>query len=237
MKSFIKPGIVLGLGIGCMIMSTLEGIIYAPDAKEAIEEKKKELNVEKLSIVDTIRTGGPYMAPCAAAGITGIVCILTSTNKMINIGAGAMAACTLAETTTRELREKTKELVGSKKNKQIQEAIAEDSLAKCPKANREVIITGRGNSLCFDKLTGKYFRSNIDSIQKIENKLNSKLNKDDVVTVNEYCWALGISPVKLGDETGWTRYQGLLEFNFTGGISDDGEPCIIVDININPVSI
>lgn len=234
MNRFIKPGILLGLGIGCMIMSTIEGIIYAPDARDAIEEKKKELDVERLPVGELVKTGGPFMVPSIISGVAGVSCIMASTNKMINIGAAAMAASTLAETTAREYREKTKEIVGAKKEQQIRESLAADAVARNPKGNREVFITGKGDHLCMEKLTGKYFRSNVDELNRVKNILNDKLNHSDFLSVNEYCYALGISPTKLGDERGWLRGQGLLEFRFDTALSSDGEPCLVLDVEQKP---
>jgi len=234
MNRFIKPGILLGLGIGCMIMSTIEGILYAPDARDAVEEKKEELGVDKLPAGELIKTVAPYYGPSAVLTAVGTGCILASNNKVVDIASGEALMALAADRTAREYREKTKEIVGAKKEQQIRESLAADAVARNPKGNREVIITGKGNHLCMEKLTGKYFRSNVDELKGIKNILNDKLNNSDFVSVNEYCYALGIGPTKLGDERGWMRGQGLLEFKFTAVLCDDGEPCLVLDVEQKP---
>lgn len=230
MRSIIKPGILLGFGIGCMIMSTFEGILYAPDARDAIEEKKEELGVDKLPVGEFVKTVAPYYGPSAVLTAVGTGCILMSNNKIVNVASGEALMAFTADRAAREYRDKTKELVGTKKEKQIREALNADELARNPVGNNTVIITGRGDALCYDKTTGQYFKSNAESIKKVINILNDKMNRQDFVSMNEYCWALGLSPVKLGDERGWTRDKGLLDLRLSGDLASNGEPCIIVDI-------
>ena len=59
------PGILMGLGIGGLISSTFVAFELAPMVRDAVEEKKQELNVEKLSPKDAIATIWPYILPSA----------------------------------------------------------------------------------------------------------------------------------------------------------------------------
>lgn len=243
MKSLIalltknKPGILLGLGIGSMIMATISGIRYAPAAARDIEEKKKEYNGEKVPAPEIIKTAGLYFLPSALFTTTGIACIVGGNQMNVNRGAAAMAAYALSEATLRDYRDKTREIVGEKKEKDIKEAVAKEIMDREVTPNKLVVLTGNGDSLCYDQIARQLFRANINKIEKIINKLNFDMRSSNVITVDEYCLAMGLDTVILGNELGWDiNRNGYITVSFTAELKD-GEPCIVITHDTLPVPI
>lgn len=229
-----KSNLLIGFGIGNMLMGTFLGVTYAPSAAEAIKEKKQELGVEKLAPMDTIKTVGPYMAPCIAASVIGTGCILAGNQINLNNTSAAMAAYAISETTLREYREKTKEIVGEKKEKDIREAIAKDAITNHPVNNREIIITGKGDSLCYDTLSDRYFRSNIDTLKKIELRLNRRMLDEHFISLNELYLEMGLNPVELGDDLGWHIDKSYIDMKFSSHLTKDGDAAIVLDFDVAP---
>lgn len=229
-----KPGLLIGLGIGSMILATAASWKYSPDAHMAVEEKKEELGLEKLPVIETAKAVLPYALPPIIFTGIGIGCILGGNKVNVERGAAAMMAYTLTQESLREYRAKTREIVGERKERSINDAVAKEILEKNPSNGKEIIITGDGDHLCFDKLSGRYFKSNIEKLRKIENELNRRMLDTTFISLNEFYLALGLNPITLGDEEGWDVGRGLIEMRFSSQLTDKGEPCLVIDFDIGP---
>lgn len=225
-----KPGIFIGLGIGSMIMATVTGIQYAIDAEIALQNRREELNTDRLPPLEIVKTAGVYFMPSLVFTATGVALILSGNKMNLDRGAAAMTAYAISEATLRDYREKTRQLVGPKKEKDIQEAVAKDLVTKNPPQNNTIIITDNGDKICYDNVINQYFRSSKTNIETIINKLNYDMIQDNgTITLNEYCLALGLPEVELGTELGWdVNKNGLIKVNFTAKLLDNGEPCVVI---------
>ena len=61
----------------------------------------------------------------------------------------------------KEYQAKVVETLGEAKARKIKDEIAKDKVKNDPISNKEVIITGKGDMLCYDVLSGRYFKNNI----------------------------------------------------------------------------
>ena len=229
-----KPVILTGLGLGCMVAATISAIDVAPDAKKAEEELKEELNVEKLPVKEWVVNISPYFATPLLFTCVGAACICGGNHIYAHREAAAMAAYTITDATLRETREKTRELLGKKKEKDINEAVAKDIVQSNPINGREIIITGKGDTLCLEKISGRYFRSDIEQLKRIQNNLNRRMMDTTFISVNELFYEIGIGPITLGDELGWDIDRGLIEMRFSAQLTEDGDPCLVLDFDVGP---
>ena len=234
-----KPGLIIGFGIGNMLMATIAGIRYSPEARDALDTKKAELGVDKLSLKDTVKAVGPYLAPSIIFSSFGVFCILKGNQMNLDRGAAALTAYTLSESALRDYREKTRELVGEKKEKDIREAVAKDTVDRNPPKAGTIIITGNGDCLCYDNVANQYFKSSKVKIESAINSLNcDMLHGEDCISLNDYCLKLGTEEVELGNVLGWRHDEnGLISVTFTATLLDSGEPCIVVTHNTIPKTI
>ena len=133
-----------------------------------------------------------------------------------------------------EYKEKVTETIGEKKEREIRDKVAKDKVDENQASKATVVVTGKGDSLCFDVISGRYFKSDIEKIRKIENDLNRQMLTEMYISLNEFYDELGLDHISIGDELGWNVDNGLIELNFSSQISDDGQPCIVVDYKIGP---
>ena len=221
-----KAGMLIGAGIGCLISAACSSFIFSPMAQEEIEEKRSDGDLPASEIIKTYLKYGSV--PVLLAG-TGIALVVGGNHINIEKSMAAMAAYTLSDTAFKEYQRKTKEIVGEKKEQKIRDEIAKDTLQKNPVNGKEIIITGSGSYLCYDKLSGRYFRSDIEKLKRIENDLDMRMRYQDYITQNELYLEIGMGPVKNGDNIGWTISNGYIQmsFSYDGGIN--GEPCLVMD--------
>ena len=232
-----SPAILTGFGIAGFIASMVLVGKEAPKAKEKIDEKKAELNVEKLSIKDTIVTAGPCFVPAIITAGASAGCVLGGLTISTRRNAALAAAYGLTEAALKEYKEKTMEVVGERKEQVIHDHIAKDKVDKDPiskKEEKEIIYTGHGDHLCYDSISGRYFYSNIDKIKKVENKISKRLISEMYISLNELYGELGLPAIKLGDELGWNINDGIIEMIYSSQLTDRDEPCLVIDYCVCP---
>lgn len=142
--------------------------------------------------------------------------------------------CSLTEATLKEYQKKVVETIGEKKAKEIKEEIYKDKLVANPVTKQGLVITGKGNTLCYEVISGRYFMSDIENIRKAQNELNHNFLTDMFLPLNEVYYALGLLETKLGNDLGWDLSNGLLEFDFTSRLTADGVPCLVIDYSEEP---
>ena len=131
-------------------------------------------------------------------------------------------------------RNKVIDTLGDKKEKEIQEKVAQDKVTNNSPKDQQVIITSKGNTLFMDSLSGRYFRSDIDKIKKIINELNRRLVFEHYLSVNDLYYELGLKSTKNGSFMGWNLDKGLIEVRYDTALADNDEPCIVINYDISP---
>ena len=224
-----SPEILLGMGIVLGISTTVEAVRATPKALMLIEEKKLDLDTEKLTVVETVKTTWPcYIFPMIT-GIGSIACLVGANSVHARRNAAIATAYTLSETALREYKEKILETIGEKKEKQVREAISKDRVEKNPVSENKVVVVGKGKSLCYEPLSGRYFETDIDLLQKEVNEINKTLLFDSYVSLNDFYDKIGLEGTKMGDELGWNIAQGLIEMDYSTQTASDGRPCLVLD--------
>lgn len=230
-----KPGFLLGSGIGLLLSAIASAYILGPMAKEAVENEKERKNVDELSPKDLIKTAGPYLVPTVMLAVGGTFCVVKGDKLNIDNGTAALAAYTLLERSDREYREKTREIVGEKKEKRIREEIAQDRVKNNPVSQNTVMVTGNGDSLCYDAYSDRYFKSSIDRMKRIETNLDGRMLDQGYqaltgfVSLNELYYELGMKGVEQGDLLGWNLKNGYIQMKHHAVITDDNQACIVME--------
>lgn len=81
-----SPEILTGIGIAGMITTTVMAVKATPKALILLEEKKEELDTDKLEAKDIIKTAWPCYIPAAVVGSISVFCLIgaSSTNLRRN---------------------------------------------------------------------------------------------------------------------------------------------------------
>lgn len=236
-KTLLKknaPEILTGLGITGMITTTVLAVKATPKALMLIEEKKLDLDKEELTPVEVVRTVWPcYISPLIL-GCMSIGFLVGANSVHTRRNAAIATAYALSETALKDYRDKVVETLGEKKDRTVRDAIAKDKIEQNPVSKNEIIITDKGDTLCYEPLSGRYFKSDIDKIKKAINEINRRLLFDNYISLNDFYDAIGLSETKMGDDLGWNVQQSLLEVDFSSQLADDGTPCLVIDFEKAP---
>ena len=120
------------------------------------------------------------------------------------------------------------------KEEKIKEEIIQDRLNNNPVKDGAVILTGKGDYLCYVSFSSRYFRSNVDSIQRSENIFNQKLLREGWMDINQFYDELGLDPIELGNNYGWVGQYNLLQLRFTVKLAKNDEPCLVLEYRTQP---
>lgn len=229
-----SPEILTGIGIAGMITTTIMAVRATPKALILIEEKKDELDTDELTKMETVKAAWPCYIPSALVGTASVLCLIGASSTNLRRNAALATAYTLSETTLKEYQEKVVETIGEKKEQTIREQVAKEKMVKNPV--REVILTERGgNTICYDCISGRYFKSDRDTISRIVNDLNRQMRDEMYVTLNDFYYELGLDSTKMGDDLGWNIDKGYIEIDFSSHLDANGTPCLVIDYKIAPV--
>lgn len=237
LKTAIKkhsPEILTGIGIAGMITTTVMAVRATPKALILIEERKEEIGAEKLEAMDMVKTTWACYIPAAITGTLSVACLIGASSVNARRNAALATAYTLSESALKDYQGKVIEMFGEKKNEAVKDAVAKDKVEKNPVVTREVIITEKGNTLCYDAISGRYFKSDIEKIKKAECELNRQMLDDMYVSLNDFYYEIGLDSVKLGDELGWNVDSGYIDLSFSSQLASDGTPCLVIDYSVAP---
>lgn len=234
MMSRRSPEILMGIGISGMITTTVLAVKATPKALMLIEEEKR-VKREPLTVVETVKTCWKCYIPATTTGIFSIACLIGSGSVNARRNAALATAYKISETALTEYRDKVVETIGEKKEQTIRDKVSKDRIDKKPVSKSEVIITKKGDTLCYDTISGRYFKSDIERIKKAENDLNKRMLSGDMyVSLSEFYDELGLEHTSISDDLGWDIDKGMIDLEFSSQIADDGTPCIVVDYCIAP---
>ena len=238
-----SPEILTGIGIAGMITTTVMAVRATPKALELIDEGKLEradndenfiYDSTPLPVKDVIKLTWRCYIPAAVTGCLSVSCLIGASSVNVRRNAALATAYTLSETALKEYRGKVVEVIGDKKEQAVRDAVAKDKIDQNPVTSREIIVTEKGNTLCYDVASGRYFKSDIDKLKKIENELNRQMRDDMYISLNEFYYEIGLNPTSIGDDLGWSIDNGYIDLNFSSQLTDDGTPCLVIDYQVAP---
>jgi hypothetical protein len=209
------------------------------------ELEKKQLQVElsenngsivlpvRLSKTEKAKLVWLQFLPPTASGIFTIGCIITANKISSRKIAALTVAAGVSERALQEYKDKVVEKLGVRQDQKIRDDVAQDRVSANPGNSQQVIIAGTGEVLCYDMLTGRYFKSTMEDIKRAENKVNFELVQFMSCSLSHFYDEIGLSPTTYTDTVGWNM-NNPMEVKFSSVISDDGRPCLAIEFSRNP---
>ena len=229
-----SPQILTGLGVAGLVTTTVLAIKATPKAVRLVEEEAYERK-EELTPMEVVKVTWKCYIPTAISMSTSIACILFASSVHRKRNAALAAAYKLSETALIEYRDKVVDTIGEKKEKVVREKVAEENIKNNPPQQNNVIVTGRGNDLYLEPLSMRYFYSDKNTIDAIQNRLNAKMLGEvrGEISLNEFYDELGLECTDIGYDIGW-NVDELIELDFVPVFAPDGKPCASISYLSRP---
>lgn len=236
-----SPTILTGLSVAGLVTTAVMAVKVTPKALQILGEeqarRKHEGITEDFELLppkDIVLLTWKCYVPAAIIGGITIGCIISANSINLRRNAALAGLYSLSETALKEYQSKVVETIGKTKERKIKDDIAQDKILKNPVSDKEIVMTSKGETLCYDELSGRYFKSDIEYIRQVLNKLSRNMMTDMTVTLNEIYSALDLKGTKLGDLVGWHIDDGLIEPNFSSCLTENGTPCLVLDYYTEP---
>ena len=238
-----SPEILIALGILGAGSAIIAAVSETPKAMRLIEEARKRKQEEQedvesevtLTKKEVVQTAWKCYIPTAALFLTSSLCIIGASSVHLRRNAALMTAYALSETAMKEYKGKVIEQVGEKKEREIRDSIANDNLQKHAVLNQTIIHTGHGNTKCLDSLSGRFFMSDRNLIDRAVNDLNRRMRSEMYISLNDFYSEIGLDPIDIGEMIGWNIDRGNIELDISYHPDPiDGQPCLVIKYELAP---
>lgn len=238
-----SPSILTGMAVGGLISTAVLAVKATPKAFSLLNEEwdisAKRRNDKPwpwnyLSVREVIRITWKCYVPAVGVAAASIACIIGANHISLRRSAALASVYTVTEAAFREYQAKVAETIGRNKELKVRDEVSADRVKTNPPSTNEIIITGKGEVLCLESLSGRYFKSNIEQIRRVINDSNhALLTGDNFISLNELYYDLGLKGTDLGDLLGWDLDKQIAP-NFSTTLTDEGEPCIVLNFEVKP---
>jgi hypothetical protein len=227
------PHILTAVAVVGVATTAVTAVKATPRAIKILELAEKN-SIEPLTAQEKVRLTASCYVPSAAIGAMTMACIIGANSVHAKRQAALISAYTLTESAFKEYQAKVTETLGETKEQKVRDDLSQERVDKHPPSEGQVIITGAGDHLCLDSLSGRYFKSSHEKIKRAENELNFKLNNDMYASQNDLYDMLGVPPIEVGEEMGW-KSDELLNIRISATVAEDNAPCLVLNYSVKPV--
>jgi hypothetical protein len=172
--------------------------------------------------------------PAASTAVFTVAAIICA-NRIGTRRAAAMAsAYAISEKAFVEYREKVLEKIGANKEREVRDELAQDRVTKHPVTSSAVVVGAGGDVLCFETHTGRYFKSDMETLKKAQNDLNYRILSDDYASLTDFYGLIGLPRTDISDELGWNT-DCKMELDFSVTLAENGQPCLAITYHPMPI--
>jgi hypothetical protein len=232
-----SPAILTGIGITGMLTTTVMAVSATPRALNLIKKDSQiahDGDPRAYTKLEAFKSAWKCYIPAAVTGVFSVGCLIAASSESHKRTAAIATAYKISESALTDYKRKVVETIGDKKEQAIRDSLAKESVEKNPVTSSQVIITEKGNMLCLDDISGRYFKSDIDKINRIVNELNRRMMSDMYISLNDFYYELGLSSTSMGDDLGWNISRGYIDLSYSSQLTDDNTPCLVINYRIAP---
>ena len=227
------PTILTSLSAVGVVSTAVLAVKATPQAHRDILDANSEFG-RPLELSEKFKLTWHYYIPAAAVGIVTIGCIVSLHTTSQRRQAAMASVYSVTERAFREYRDKVEETLGETKEQEIRDDIAEDKIKENPPQESNIIVTGDGEHLMYDELSGRYFRSTIEKVRQAQNSINADVINDMYASLNDFYRLIGLSINGYGEEVGWST-DNMLDIHFSAQVSENSEPAIVLMYDREPI--
>lgn len=191
--------------------------------------------LEHHSLKDKVKLVWPVFIPPVVSGMLTITAVVFAHRISSNKAAALAAAYGLSERAFAEYREKVTEKIGKTKAGDIRDEIAQDRLQKDKPDTSHVVITGNGDVLCQDILTGRYFMTSAEKIRRAENTVNKEIIQHEYASLSMFYDELELEATGFSEDVGW-NHEHMCEVRISATKTPEEVPCLAISFEGGPIA-
>lgn len=230
-----SPVLLTAIGVAGVIGTSILSMRAARKADRMLYEAGSKIGSgEDFGIKEEIKATWTAYIPPVVSGVTTITAIVLANHIGTKRAAALAAAYTISEKAYTEYRDKVVERLGEKEENQIRNEVVKDRVRQMPPSEGNVLMVSGGEHLFIEMYTGRYFRSDMQTVRKAVNEINHKINTHGYASISDFYDLLNLSHTAVSDELGWSSDK-LMDVDFQPVLSEDGQPCVGINFMTGPV--
>ena len=160
------PAILAAVGVAGTVLTAVAAV--AGDRQAAL--RCENAGIDAPTNRDRFEHGWRCYIPAVTAGAGTVSAIFAGYRIGAVRSAAAVAACTMTSEAFDRYRSAAKEVLPEDQRKKVESASA--AKIRLPENRQNVIFVEGGTVLCYDGHSGRYFRSSMNNIRKVQNDMN-----------------------------------------------------------------
>ena len=227
-------------GLSCVgtVATAIVTAKQAPKAVLLLEQAQMDKGDEPLTWQEKVKATWKCYIPTAACVGASLACGIASNVKSLKTEAALLSAYSLAQDTAKVYQDKVVETVGERKEKTIRDKAAQEYIKDPDEIERchAVIQTGNGDDLMYESMTGRYFRSSREALERAQMLIQKEINDDGYMSLNEVFYKMGLPNTDVGNLIGFNKWVDDCEFEFIYGsdLPSVGPAAIAVEFSSKP---
>lgn len=224
------------------------GVILAPvlssigtyHAVRAIDKRKEELGVDKLTVKEAVEVAWKHYILALATTVGTLTSLITGDSIQEKRAAALGVAYTAVERTLSDYKDKVVEKIGETKEKAIETEVMQEQANEVIRKNPDIIQTqDEGTTLFWEPYGGALFYSTPEKVRKALIKLTEQLQAYDEVLLVDLYYLLKLKPNKSCDIWCWKTEKGCKSIslrNLNGVYDEEGaiQQYWIIHYNVDP---
>jgi len=216
------PQILTGIGIAGTVSTAVLAARGAQEAEYCLDTAAKQ-----QPLTEQAKLVWRCYIPAVVSGTITIGCIYGASRVNARQAAALTAAYTLSERALFDYRDKVTETLGEVKEQAIRDDIAQDKVLANP--NPTIVVEGTDVLTC-ELHTMRYFKSDMESLRKAQNDINSRMLRHDTACLSDLYDLLDIPNTATSWAHGWEAGKPM-EMEISAVLAENGKPCLAFDYN------
>lgn len=211
------PQILMGASAAGVVTTTVLAVKATVKATKIVEDEKYEKGVDELPAKEVVALTWKEYIPTAISMTASVTCGILSCTTSMRRNAALATLYSVSEMAREEYIEATKESVGKAKAEEIEYKATQKAALRDKYDATDPEITGCGNVLMKDYVTGRYFRHDPDKVETAAEKFKNYIYTVDYGSFNDWLDYLGLEECGLGNNCGYNAMNKPFEIWFTAG--------------------
>lgn len=224
-----SPSILTGSSIVLSGTAVILGITATPKFMEAIDDREY---IRYISKKEKAKLIVKHYWPTALCYLASAACSVFSHNVQARATTALSAACSLTEKAFSDYRKEVENKIGKEEETKIQKEVVEKQQGAEQKIplHYTVVDPDDDDVLCYDMMSGSYFKSNKTKIGAAINRINELVRMDDSASLNDFYFEVGIPENGVGELLEWRVNDGYAEVSYEEHLSPSGKPALAIKL-------
>jgi hypothetical protein len=185
-----SPAILTVVAVAGVATTTFLAVKATPRAWMDIQEAQSE-QLDPLTKVEVAKLTYHHYIPTVASGVVTIAAIVGVNSISSGRNKALLAAYGLSDAAFREYRDKVVEHIGANKEQKVMDEVNQDYVDR-EMPSKQVIIASGGDVMFLDKMSGRVFESDVETVRRAENDVNYMIINDMYASLNDFYYKLGL---------------------------------------------